>query len=660
MAFHLQSTIFGQLVRLVSRGKLFQYPDERDPSLWKGAVQRDDEAPGDKGNEGRSLATPAPSPNYQGSTPHPLSGHNVLVVGWYGPKDPENPQNWPVGLKHLIAFQLCLLNFAVYIASSIYVPGEASLMAEFGVSDIVATLGLSLFTLGYGFGPMLWSPLSEMPKIGRSGIFFWTLFAFLLLQLPVGFAPNVAIFLVFRWLTGFCGSPCLSTGGGTITDIYHPTAVPSLLCIWASAGICGPVFGPIIGGYLAPAKGWRWTIWVFTWMCVLVLLTMFFLFPETSAASILYQRARRLRKAMGNDRLRSQSEVDAAKHHTPKDTLVMLGCAFTLTFGEPVILLVDLYAGLLYGVLFRWFESFPLVYGDIYHFSSGQQGLVFLGIFVFAALTVPLFLLWTRLKVVPKMRDGSFVPEHLLPPTFIGCFALPVCLFWFGWGARPGVHWVVSVLGSGLFSVGMVTLFNSIYNYVGIAYARDAASVFAGAALFRASFGATFPLFARSLFGRLGIGPGNSLLGGIAVLFIPVPFVFYHRRTKLVRVLSHLGAWVRWSPIPIPIPITTVVGISDNHDRRHEQVIEPVRPSSRAADPFCNHDGNAANTSKARRSAVTAQKGDERFAPPATPLSCVMSTTSVVVDRGPRARRGAVYLAGTWGPCQITQKGSTG
>lgn len=341
---------------------------------------------------------------------------------------------------------------------------------------------------------MLWSPLSEMPKIGRSGIFFWTLFAFLLLQLPVGFAPNVAVFLVFRWVTGFCGSPCLSTGGGTITDIYHPTAVPSLLCIWASAGIGGPVFGPIIGGYLAPAKGWRWTIWVVAWMGAFVLLMMFFLFPETSAASILYRRARRLRRATGNARLRSRSEVDAA-HPTPKDTLATLGRAFALTFGEPVVLLVDLYAGLLYGVLFLWFESFPLVYGDVYRFTPGQQGLVFLGIFVFAAVTVPLFLLWTRRIVVPRMRDGSFAPEDLLPPAFVGGFALPVCLFWFGWASRPGVHWVVSVLGSGLFSVGMVTLFNSIYNYVGVAYARDAASVFAGAALFRASFGASFPLF---------------------------------------------------------------------------------------------------------------------------------------------------------------------
>lgn len=42
---------------------------------------------------------------------------------------------------------MCILNFAVYIAGSIYVPGELGLMDEFGVDEVVATLGLSLFTL---------------------------------------------------------------------------------------------------------------------------------------------------------------------------------------------------------------------------------------------------------------------------------------------------------------------------------------------------------------------------------------------------------------------------------------------------------------------------------------------------------------------------------
>lgn len=56
-------------------------------------------------------------------------------------------------------------------------------MDEFGVSEVVATLGLSLFVLGYGLGPMLFSPMSEMPTLGRSRISFYTLLAFVLLQL---------------------------------------------------------------------------------------------------------------------------------------------------------------------------------------------------------------------------------------------------------------------------------------------------------------------------------------------------------------------------------------------------------------------------------------------------------------------------------------------
>jgi DHA1 family multidrug resistance protein-like MFS transporter len=341
---------------------------------------------------------------------------------------------------------------------------------------------------------MLWSPLSEMPKLGRSPIFFWTLFAFILFQLPVGFAPNVAVFLVFRWVTGFCGSPCLATGGGTMTDIYHPLTVPYMLCIWSSAGVLGPVFGPIIGGFLAPAKGWRWTIWVFTFLCSLVLITMFFLLPETSAPNILYKRAKRLRKATGNNRLQSQSEIDTA-NHTARDNLVLLARAFTLTFGEPIVFLMNLYAGLLYGILFTWFESFPIVFGGIYHFNSGQQGLVFIGILVFAALSVPSFLIWMKYRLVPKMKSPGFKPEMFLPPTFVGCLALPICLFWFGWTSRASVHWIVPIIGSGFFSIGVVTLFNSLFNYLGITYSKYSASIFAGSALFRASFGATFPLF---------------------------------------------------------------------------------------------------------------------------------------------------------------------
>jgi DHA1 family multidrug resistance protein-like MFS transporter len=358
---------------------------------------------------------------------------------------------------------------------------------------------------GYGCGPMLWSPMSEIPRLGRSGIYFWTLFAFILLQLPTGYAVNMPMFLVFRWVTGFVGSPALATGGATIGDIYDPARAAYAICMWASFGVCGPVFGPILGGYAAPVKGWRWTIWIFTWLCTVVLIIIFFLLPETSAANILYRRAKRLRKATGDDRLRSQSEIDTAEH-TARDHLLVLGRAFTLTFSEPIVFFADLYTALLYGVLFIWFESFPIVFGDIYGFDLGQQGLVFLGIFVGGVMTIPFYLLWIKYGIIPRFTKPNFKPEMVLPPTFFGSLSLPICLFWYGWSARESVHWIMPVIGSSFFTVGVVTLFNAVLNYLGISYPAYAASIFAGNALFRASFGAIFPLFVSSTRNRSSKG----------------------------------------------------------------------------------------------------------------------------------------------------------
>lgn len=341
---------------------------------------------------------------------------------------------------------------------------------------------------------MLFSPMSEMPQIGRSGIYFYTLLAFVLLQLPTGYAIDMPMFLVFRFLTGFFGGPVLATGGATIADMYPPSKISYGICIWGAFGILGPVLGPLVGGFAAQAKGWRWTIWELTWVCAVVLVVLFFLMPETNPDTILYRRARRLRKATKERKLRSQSEIDAAEH-TWRDHMIVLGRAFTLTFFEPVVFLLDLYTALLYGVLYIWFESFPLVFGDIYHFNTGEQGLAFLGIFVGGILTLPCYLLWLRYSFLPKMSKPDFKPEMVLPPSFFGAFALPVCLFMYAWTARESVHWIVPIVGSGFFTISIITIFNPMLNYLGMIYPMYSASVYAGNALFRASFGVVFPLF---------------------------------------------------------------------------------------------------------------------------------------------------------------------
>jgi DHA1 family multidrug resistance protein-like MFS transporter len=113
--------------------------------------------------------------------------------------------------KVFITFEICLLTFSVYIGSAIYTPGIIAVTKEFEISRVVATLGLTLFVAGYGLGPLIWAPMSEVPQIGRNPVYILTLAVFVALQVPVALAGNLGTLFAFRFLTGFFGSPALAT-----------------------------------------------------------------------------------------------------------------------------------------------------------------------------------------------------------------------------------------------------------------------------------------------------------------------------------------------------------------------------------------------------------------------------------------------------------------
>lgn len=54
-----------------------------------------------------------------------------------------------------------------------------------------------------------------------------------------------------------------------------------------------------------------------------------------------------------------------------------------------------------------------------------------------------------------------------------------------------------------------------------------AASAIAANTFLRSFFGAGFPLFATQMFNNLGVEWAGSLLGFLAVAFMPIPFLFY-------------------------------------------------------------------------------------------------------------------------------------
>ena len=132
----------------------------------------------------------------------------------------------------------------------------------------------------------------------------------------------------------------------------------------------------------------------------------------------------------------------------------------------------------------------------------------------------------------------------------VGAFFLPASLFAFGWTANASIHWMVPIVCSSLFSVGIFGLFTSGLNYLAQCYPDYIASVFSANDFLRASIGAALPLVANAMFNNLqSNGPrafpvawGCTLLGCVSLLLSPVPFLLFRYGPALRRASKYAQA----------------------------------------------------------------------------------------------------------------------
>ncbi|KAM0788476.1 hypothetical protein ACM66B_001609 [Microbotryomycetes sp. NB124-2] len=532
-----RDSVLGQVINAISNGRLLPYEDQKPgfvvPSRYYSTAATDFET--------ASTLVEPPLTSQNGATAKHAkdkgAGGSHAYVIEFEPGDSDNPQNWSSTKKGFVLFLISFLNFSVYIGASVYTSAIASLMEHFQVSLVVATLGLSLFVLGYGFGPMLLAPMQEMHSVGRNVPYIVGLFLFVIFQIPIVLAPNMPVLLVFRALSGFVGSPALATGGGSMADVFSSRALPSAIAIWALGGVLGPCFGPVVGGFAAQAKGWRWPNLELLWLSGFAFIVLFCLLPETYEPTILYRRAQRLRKLTGNHFLKSRAELETQAGDTFLTAVggrVKKACVLSL---EPAIMFSNIYMGLVYSILYLWFEAFPLVFEQIHHFSLGLAGLPFVSFTITGTLSY-FFYVWYQARYIqPKAEAGTLQPEERLRLSLYASSFIPVSLFIFGWTSRENIHWIVPVIAASLYLPGIFLLFQSLAMFIVCGYQKLASSALASNALARASFGAAFPLFGRAFYDNLGLGPACSLLGGLSVLMI-VPLYLLYRYGDRVRARS--------------------------------------------------------------------------------------------------------------------------
>ncbi|ERF72093.1 hypothetical protein EPUS_09447 [Endocarpon pusillum Z07020] len=438
--------------------------------------------------------------------------------------------------RWMIVLTTGLMTFTVSLASSIFSTAIFVTAEEFRVSSEIMILGVSLYVLGFSFGPLVWGPFSE--AYGRTRPLFTGMAVFIILQIPVGVAQNLETIFICRFLAGVAGSSPLAIVAGIYVDFMEPVERGMATAVYAGAAFAGPAAGPIIGSFITQSHlGWRWMAWITMIMAALFTFLAWITTPETFEPTLLKWKAERLRHERKDWSLHAKSEEQKldmrallTKYLTKPMYMIVL---------EPILIVMTVYISICYGILYLTFEAYPLSFEFERSWSPTLASLPFIGLFIGVLLACII------LAVDSKIRYGKHLsqtkklnPEDRVPPMIVGSFVLPAGLFLFAWTSDPSTPWPSQVVAGIPIGCGIILVFVGGITYIVDVYLLNAASAVAINTFIRSAIAAGFPMFATYMYRGLVVDWATSVLGFVCIALIPFPLIFWYYG-KMIRGSSH-------------------------------------------------------------------------------------------------------------------------
>lgn len=464
--------------------------------------------------------------------PPPLPPRDEYEVQFEGPDDPLLPYNWPIRKKAFQVFMYIVPNLMVAFMSSIYGPALPFVEEEFHLGVTPAALGISLFIFGFAVGPILWGPLSEV--YGRKPPYIVGHIAFTCCCFAAATAPNTQTLMLSRFFGGTFGAAAVVLVPSTVSDQFSAKTRGQAMTCFTMAVITGPLVSPIVGAFITYSYlGWRWTQYIIAIPSCAVLIPFVLFAKESYRPVILVGKAEELRQRTGIWGIHApQEDVSFDFREVCERNVVR---PIKMLFTEPVLLIISVYIGYIYGIQYLCLECFPIIFTGYENagrgFHKGVKYLPYVGLLVGTIVAGMLNLLYFEPRFVKllKKNDVATLPEARLVPMMAGAIAFPIGIFWLCWsGAYPEhVHWIVPCIGAAFVMFGIFQAFLQSVNYVTDVYINFAASANAAMAFLRAAMAAAFPLFGSQMFNNLGTQWAGTLLGCLGAVAIPFPFIFY-------------------------------------------------------------------------------------------------------------------------------------
>ncbi|KAK5051956.1 hypothetical protein LTR84_002760 [Exophiala bonariae] len=415
-----------------------------------------------------------------GNFTHPLQHEKTaadLVVDFDGPDDPYRPLNWAMKKKIITTALYGFTTMSASWASSSYSAGTQQVAEDFHVGTQVATLGTTLFLFGFGIGPLLWAPLSEV--YGRKNAVLPPMFVAACFAFATAVSKDIQSVMITRFWAGFFASAPVTNTGGVIGDLFPSTQRGFAIASYAMAVVLGPVFGPIVSAALVvqPSLRWRWTEYLTGILQLFVLALDVIFLDESYPPRLLVYKARRLRIQGGNWALHAKFEEWDVSLKELASKFLVRPIQLLVT---PICGLIALYASFCYGILYMQLGAIPIIFAEHRGWGQVVSVLPFLAILVGTVLGAAINVYnQFRYNRIVKTSGKNVVPEARLPPMAFGSIMFAAGMFTTGWTADPRYPWIAPVIGLAMTGLGFFTIFQAAINYLVDTFHKYAASAVA-------------------------------------------------------------------------------------------------------------------------------------------------------------------------------------
>ncbi|MCQ1946137.1 MULTISPECIES: multidrug effflux MFS transporter [unclassified Arthrobacter] len=174
---------------------------------------------------------------------------------------------------------LALLTAVAPLSIDMYLPAFPHMAHDLNTSATGIQLTMTAFLVGLALGQLVIGPLSD--GVGRRKPLLVGSFVALLATVLCAAAPNVEILATARFLQGLGGAAGIVLARAIVSDTSRGAAAAKLLGVLTMISVIAPVIGPLAGGGIIAAGGWRMVFWVLAVLVLLMFLGALFGVKET-------------------------------------------------------------------------------------------------------------------------------------------------------------------------------------------------------------------------------------------------------------------------------------------------------------------------------------------------------------------------------------------